>query len=171
MPYRSMSYGICCIAALHRDFCLSLCFSSITITNHFIDLYAGLSALIGNGLAVIVFRRKGRNITVPEVLLLNIAIVDLFLAIASYPSTIIAAFSHRWVFGEIGKPIYYFHSFLYICMCKHTCSSSFCRRHVIGLLFSAMYERIKLMLTLKRKGAIINTCNKGTQAVETCGKY
>lgn len=53
-------------------------------------------------MAVYVFRRKGSEINVPEVLLLNIAVVDLFLGIASYPATIVAAFSHRWVFGQTG---------------------------------------------------------------------
>lgn len=53
-------------------------------------------------MAVHVFRRKGSEINVPEVLLLNIAVVDLFLGIASYPATIVAAFSHRWVFGQTG---------------------------------------------------------------------
>jgi hypothetical protein len=57
---------------------------------------------LGNGLAVHVFRRKGSEINVPEVLLLNIAVVDIFLGIASYPDTILAAFSHRWVFGQTG---------------------------------------------------------------------
>lgn len=66
-------------------------------------LLAGAVALIGNSLAVHVFRRKGAEITVPELLLLNIAIVDLFLAIASYPATIVSAFAHRWVFGEAGQ--------------------------------------------------------------------
>lgn len=62
----------------------------------------GIASLLGNGLAVHVFRRKGSEINVPEVLLLNIAVVDLFLGIASYPATIVAAFSHRWVFGQTG---------------------------------------------------------------------
>ena len=65
----------------------------------------GIISIVGNSLAVHVFRRKGRNITVPEVLLLNIAVSDLFLAGASHPATIIAAFSHRWIFGEIGMDI------------------------------------------------------------------
>lgn len=65
----------------------------------------GLIALVGNGLAVNVFWRKGREITVPEVLLLNIAIVDLLLAGVTYPAPIVAAFSHRWIFGEIGNEI------------------------------------------------------------------
>lgn len=59
--------------------------------------------MVGNGLTVRVFRRKGREITVPEILLLNIAMVDLFLAIATYPMSIIAAFSHRWIFERIGN--------------------------------------------------------------------
>ncbi len=63
----------------------------------------GIISIVGNSLAVHVFRRKGRNITVPEVLLLNIAVSDLFLAGASHPATIIAAFSHRWIFGELGS--------------------------------------------------------------------
>lgn len=62
----------------------------------------GIASLLGNGLAVHVFRRKGTDINVPEVLLLNIAVVDLFLGIASYPATIVAAFSHRWLFGQTG---------------------------------------------------------------------
>ncbi len=66
-------------------------------------MYLGVISLIGNGLAAHVFRRKGREISVPEVILLNIAIVDLFLAGASYPATIISAFSHRWIFEDIGK--------------------------------------------------------------------
>lgn len=60
---------------------------------------------MGNGLAVYVFRRKGPDINVPEVLLLNIAAVDLFLGVASYPATIVSSFSHRWVFGQAGKPL------------------------------------------------------------------
>lgn len=64
--------------------------------------HAGLASLMGNGLAVHVFRLKGTEINVPEVLLLNIAVVDLFLGIASYPATIVAAFSHRWLFGQTG---------------------------------------------------------------------
>jgi len=39
-------------------------------------MYLGVISLIGNGLAAHVFRRKGREISVPEVILLNIAIVD-----------------------------------------------------------------------------------------------
>jgi len=60
----------------------------------------GLVSLIGNGLAIHVFRR--REINPPETLLLNIAVVDLFLAVASFPAAIIASFSHGWVLGEIG---------------------------------------------------------------------
>ena len=63
----------------------------------------GLASLLGNGLAVKVFRRKGREITVPEILLLNIAIVDLLLSGVTYPAPIAAAFSHRWIFGDIGN--------------------------------------------------------------------
>lgn len=63
----------------------------------------GLASLLGNGLAVKVFLRKGREITVPEILLLNIAIVDLLLSGATYPAPIVAAFSHRWIFGNIGN--------------------------------------------------------------------
>lgn len=62
----------------------------------------GVASLAGNGLAVRVFLRKGREITIPEILLLNIAVVDLFLAGVSYPAAIVAAFSHRWIFGGIG---------------------------------------------------------------------
>ena len=69
----------------------------------YILLHLGVISLIGNGLAAHVFRRKGRDISVAEVLLLNIAIVDLFLAGASYPASIISAFSHRWIFEDIGK--------------------------------------------------------------------
>ncbi|XP_032791760.2 opsin-5 [Daphnia magna] len=68
----------------------------------------GIASLLGNGLAVHVFRRKGTDINVPEVLLLNIAVVDLFLGIASYPATIVAAFSHRWLFGQTGCTLYAF---------------------------------------------------------------
>ncbi|KAI9551386.1 hypothetical protein GHT06_021719 [Daphnia sinensis] len=68
----------------------------------------GFASLLGNGLAVHVFRRKGADINVPEVLLLNIAVVDLFLGIASYPATIVAAFSHRWLFGQTGCTLYAF---------------------------------------------------------------
>ena len=47
---------------------------------------------------------NGSEINVPEVLLLNIAAVDLFLGIASYPATIVSSFEHRLVFiGEAGK--------------------------------------------------------------------
>lgn len=60
----------------------------------------GLVSLLGNSLAVHVFRR--REINVPETLLLNIAVVDLFLAVASYPAVVVSSFSHRWVLGEIG---------------------------------------------------------------------
>ena len=70
-------------------------------------LQIGLISLLGNGLAVQVFRKRGPEINVPEVLLLNIAAVDLFLGMASYPATIVAAFSHRWVFGEAGKVYFY----------------------------------------------------------------
>ena len=66
----------------------------------------GLISVLGNTLAVIVFRRKGRDIAVSEVFLLNIAIVDLLLAGASYPATVISAFSHRWIFYEIGTEYY-----------------------------------------------------------------
>ncbi|XP_046443719.1 opsin-5-like isoform X1 [Daphnia pulex] len=73
-----------------------------------IMIIIGVVSLFGNGLAVHVFRRKGSEINVPEVLLLNIAVVDLFLGIASYPATIVAAFSHRWVFGQTGCTLYAF---------------------------------------------------------------
>jgi len=65
----------------------------------------GLVSLLGNGLAVHVFRRKGHEITVPEFLLLNIAVVDILLSGATYPAPIVAAFSHRWIFGELGTGI------------------------------------------------------------------
>lgn len=63
----------------------------------------GVVSLVGNGLAIRFFHRKGRDITLPEIFLYNIAVVDLFLACASYPATIVAAFSHRWIFEEIGR--------------------------------------------------------------------
>lgn len=64
-------------------------------------------SVIGNSLAVHVFRRKGKDITPPEVLLLNIALLDLTLAGASCPASIIAAFNHRWIFYEIGSLMLY----------------------------------------------------------------
>lgn len=74
---------------------------------------AGIASLLGNGLAVHVFQRKGSEINVPEVLLLNIAVVDLFLGIASYPATIVSAFSHRWVLGQTGI-VSVFHIYYYL---------------------------------------------------------
>lgn len=59
-------------------------------------------SLLGNSLAILVFRHKDRKITVPEIFLLNIAALDLILAMTSCSAPIIAAFSHRWIFGEIG---------------------------------------------------------------------
>ena len=73
----------------------------------------GLVSLLGNSLAVHVFRR--REINVPETLLLNIAVVDLFLAVASHPAVVVGSFSHRWVLGEIGlsQNVFISSSFVY----------------------------------------------------------
>jgi len=79
------------------------CAKSVYVKKILIFFRTGLASLLGNGLAVKVFRRKGREITVPEILLLNIAIVDLLLSSVTYPAPIVAAFSHRWIFGDIGN--------------------------------------------------------------------
>lgn len=65
-------------------------------------MHSGLISLLGNGLAVHVFGKKGRDIAVSEVFLLNIAVVDQFQVCASYLAAIISAFCHRWIFDDIG---------------------------------------------------------------------
>lgn len=71
---------------------------------------SAIVSLLGNSLAIRVFRNKDRKITVPEIFLLNIAALDLILAMTSCSAPIVAAFSHRWIFGEIG---------IYDCLSSH----------------------------------------------------
>jgi len=68
-------------------------------------LVVGMISVGGNGIAARVFQQR-KVITVPEIFLLNIAIVNLILAIASYPAFIISAFAHHWMFGETGCALY-----------------------------------------------------------------
>ena len=63
----------------------------------------GIASIGGNGLSVRVFYLKLKEITVPELLLMNIAVVNLLLAIASYPAFIVSSFCHQWIFGNIGE--------------------------------------------------------------------
>ena len=60
-------------------------------------------SVVGNSIAVQVFWPRAQTTpTVPELFLLNISIVNLLLAIATYPAAMISAFARHWVFGEIG---------------------------------------------------------------------
>ena len=65
-------------------------------------MLTGMISVGGNGLAARVFYLKRNAITIPEIFLLNIALVDLLLTLVSYPAFIISAFGHHWMFGETG---------------------------------------------------------------------
>ncbi|XP_037772698.1 opsin-5-like [Penaeus monodon] len=54
------------------------------------------------------FWRRLRHLTPAEMLLLNMAVIHLFLAVASYPAAMAASFSHRWLFGDLGCAMYGF---------------------------------------------------------------
>lgn len=66
-------------------------------------MMAGMISVGGNGISVRVFCQRFKEITSTEIFLLNIALVNLLLAIASYPAFIVSSFYHQWIFGEIGK--------------------------------------------------------------------
>lgn len=56
---------------------------------------------MGNGLTIRVFRDKGDKITVPEILLLHIAVINLLVAVVFCPLAAVSAFLHRWIYGPI----------------------------------------------------------------------
>ncbi|XP_042858803.1 opsin-5-like, partial [Penaeus japonicus] len=61
----------------------------------------GMLSVLGNGSSVIMFWRRLRQLTPAEVLLLNMAVIHLFLALASYPAAMASSFSHRWLFSDL----------------------------------------------------------------------
>ncbi|XP_047502995.1 opsin-5-like [Penaeus chinensis] len=68
----------------------------------------GVLSILGNGSSVVMFWRRLRYLTPAEMLLLNMAVIHLFLAVASYPAAMAASFSHRWLFGDLGCAMYGF---------------------------------------------------------------
>ncbi|XP_042205784.1 melanopsin-like [Homarus americanus] len=69
-------------------------------------ILVGIMSLLGNGSSIIMFHRRLRHLTPAEVLLMNLAVMHLFIALFSYPAPMISSFSHRWIFGDIGCKLY-----------------------------------------------------------------
>ena len=68
-------------------------------------------SVAGNGIAVRMFVQRRKFLIEPEIFLVNIACLDIFLAMISYPGFIVSAFFHHWVFGELGEQQFVQHLF------------------------------------------------------------
>ncbi|KAK8389511.1 hypothetical protein O3P69_008898 [Scylla paramamosain] len=115
-------------------------------------LLVGITSLLGNGTTIVMFYRKLRHLTAAEVLLLNMALMHLFLAIFSYPCPTISSFAHRWLFGNLGCQIYGFVCYTlgiatilsmvalavvrYLKTCTHTYSRRLTAQHMKVVLLS-----------------------------------
>ncbi|XP_045581772.2 opsin-5 [Procambarus clarkii] len=75
-------------------------------------VFVGVLSVLGNVSTVLMFRQRLRQLTPAEVLLLNLALMHLFLALCSYPAPMVSSFAHRWLFGDIGCEVYGFVCYL-----------------------------------------------------------
>ncbi|KAL2080469.1 hypothetical protein ACEWY4_024262 [Coilia grayii] len=84
--------------------------------NYFIAGYLliiAIASVLGNAILIITSLRRFSKLKAPEFLLVNLALSDLLGAIFMYPLSIVSAFSHEWLGGELTCAYYGLMGFLH----------------------------------------------------------
>ncbi|XP_018538269.1 opsin 9 [Lates calcarifer] len=62
----------------------------------------GLTSVLGNGMVLLVYRRKKKKLKPPELMTINLALCDFGFSLLGAPFFITSSLCHAWVFGETG---------------------------------------------------------------------
>ncbi|XP_013917868.1 PREDICTED: opsin-5 [Thamnophis sirtalis] len=65
-------------------------------------LIIGILSTLGNGYVIYISIQRKRKLKPAEIMTVNLAVCDLGISVAGKPFSIIAFFSHRWIFGWSG---------------------------------------------------------------------
>ena len=66
-------------------------------------LFAVISSVTLNGLILFTIYKKKRKILPLEIFIINLAVVDICIAVLAYPFSSVSSMSHRWLIGDIGQ--------------------------------------------------------------------
>ena len=66
-------------------------------------LFAVISSVTLNGLILFTIYKKKRKIPPLEIYIINLAVVDICIAVLAYPFSSVSSMRHRWLFGNIGQ--------------------------------------------------------------------
>ncbi|KAJ4930533.1 hypothetical protein JOQ06_024844 [Pogonophryne albipinna] len=72
-----------------------------------------VTSVVGNGTSLLMFCRRRKKLTPPELMIINLALCDLGFSLLGAPFFIISSWSHAWVFGDTGCLLYGIQGFLF----------------------------------------------------------